>query len=255
VGLPSVLEPLQARPDSAAVFVDFDGTLSPIVADPELARPLPGVPELLGKLGRRYAVVAVISGRPPEFLERRLGRPHGVRLIGLYGLEEVGQPAGPAVDADALARWRSVMARLAAQAEREAPPGVVVEDKGAGLTLHFRQAPAAEAWARRFGAAAAAEGVVVQGARMAVELRPAIHSDKGTVVRALAAGCAAACYVGDDLGDLAAFEALSELASSGAAVARVAVRDRESPPALVEAADLVLESPAAVFRLLEQLAV
>ncbi len=252
--LPALLEPLRAQAESAAVLVDFDGTLAPIVEDPGSARPLSGVPELLGQLGRRYAVVGVISGRPAGFLERHLGHPPGVRLVGLYGLEEAGQPAGPSVEPAELAAWRGVISTLVARASRQAPPGVVVEDKGASLTLHFRQAPEAEAWARQFAAGAADEGVAVQDARMAVELRPPIATDKGTVVRVLAAGCSAACYFGDDLGDLVAFEALSALAAAGAAVARIAVRDRESPPALADAADLVVDGPLAAFDLLTQLA-
>ena len=56
---------------------DFDGTLSPIVADPADARPLTGAPELLAELARSFAVVAVVSGRPAAFLVRPLGRPPG----------------------------------------------------------------------------------------------------------------------------------------------------------------------------------
>ena len=79
------LAPLRRDPATAGIFSDFDGTLSPIVADPALAEPLAGVPELLGELARRYQVVAVVSGRPVAFLAARL--PASILLAGLYGLE------------------------------------------------------------------------------------------------------------------------------------------------------------------------
>jgi hypothetical protein len=65
---PDLLAPLRGDPATAGIFSDFDGTLSPIVADPELAEPLPGIAPLLEELARRYRVVAVVSGRPIDFL-------------------------------------------------------------------------------------------------------------------------------------------------------------------------------------------
>jgi trehalose 6-phosphate phosphatase len=252
--VPGVLEPLCARPKTSAVFLDFDGTLSPIVEDPALARPVDGVPALLSELGARFGVVAVVSGRPAAFLGEHLGRPTGVRLIGLYGLEEVGEAAGPTVDPDALARWRPVMGDLADLAERSAPAGVSVERKELAFTLHFRHAPGEEGWVRRFADEHRdLTGLVVQAGRMAIELRPGIEADKGSVVRALAAGCTAACCFGDDLGDLAAFDALGSLAESGLRVARVAVTDAESPLAVASAADLAVEGPAGAMELLSAL--
>ena len=249
--VPGALEPLCASPGSSALFLDFDGTLSPIVADPALARPLDGVPGLLNELGARIGVVAVVSGRPAAFLSEHLGRPTGVRLIGLYGLEEVGEPAGPTVDPGSLARWRPVMVDLADMAERGAPAGVSVERKPLGFTLHFRNAPEEEGWVARFADEQRERtGLVVQPGRMAVELRPGIETDKGTVVRSLAAGSTAACCFGDDLGDLAAFDALAELGAAGMPVLRVAVTDGESPAAVAEAADVVVVGPEGALELL-----
>jgi len=251
VRVPAVLEPLCAHPETAAVFLDFDGTLSPIVDDPSLARPLEGVPALLAQLGSRFGVVAVVSGRPAAFLGEHLGRPAGVRLIGLYGLEEVGQVAGPTVDPAAVARWVPVMAASAEAAEASAPAGVSVERKPAGFTLNFRHAPAEEGWVRRFAEDQRdGTGAVLQPGRMSIELRPAIDTDKGTVVAALVRGCTAACCFGDDLGDLPAFEVLGALAAEGLPVARVAVVDGESPAAVAAAADLVVAGPRGALELL-----
>jgi trehalose 6-phosphate phosphatase len=79
---------LSARADQVALCLDFDGTLSPVVDDPEAARPLAGVVELLGPLADRYAAVALVSGRPADFLAARANAP-GVRYLGLYGLQEI----------------------------------------------------------------------------------------------------------------------------------------------------------------------
>ena len=82
------LAPWRSAPGSAGVLTDFDGTLAPIVDDPEAARPLDGVAPVLARLGLRYRVVAVVSGRPVAYLLDRLGSPKGVTLVGLYGLEK-----------------------------------------------------------------------------------------------------------------------------------------------------------------------
>jgi trehalose 6-phosphate phosphatase len=74
------------------------------------------------------------------------------------------------------------------------------------------------------------------------------------VVLALADQCTAACCFGDDLGDLAAFEALGELAARGVDVARIAVRDDESPQEVADAADLVVDGPDGAVELIRALA-
>jgi trehalose 6-phosphate phosphatase len=79
--------------------------------------------------------------------------------------------------------------------------------------------------------------------------------DKGSVVRSLLRGCTAACYFGDDLGDLPAFAALAEAtAEDGTATVAVAVADDESPPEVLEAADVVLRGPGQALAALEWLA-
>src|SRR5439155_13462359 len=71
----------------AGVFLDFDGTLAEIVARPELAQPRPEAVPVLARLVERYAVVAIISGRPPEEVRSRIEVP-GVDVFGQYGLPE-----------------------------------------------------------------------------------------------------------------------------------------------------------------------
>jgi trehalose 6-phosphate phosphatase len=233
--------------------LDYDGTLAPIVADPAAARPLPGLPELLARLAGRLAVVAVISGRPVSFLLDTLEAARGVRLFGLYGMERVTSDGAVQV-APAVERWRPVVAAVAERAGRTAPAGLEVEAKGLTVTLHWRRAPEAGSWARAFGADEAERvGLVLQPGRMALELRPPVPLDKGTVVAELGRGRSAAAYIGDDAGDLPAFAALGDLTPGGVEVARVAVADPEGPASLVEAADVVLAGPAEVVALLHRL--
>ena len=251
-GVPSALLPLIERPERSALFCDFDGTLAAIVAEPDLARPLPGVSELLAGLARRFGLVAVVSGRPVEFLVRHLAAP-GVRLVGLYGLEWVGEAGRVVVHEDA-GRWRPLLDATAERARAAAPRGVRVEPKGLTVTLHWRGAPGQEAWVRAFGDDERRRvGLVVREARLSLELAPPLPVDKGTVVRSLGAGFLAVACFGDDLGDLAAFAALDDLAVAGSAVARVAVVDDESPPAVAAAADVVVAGPNGAVALLELL--
>jgi trehalose 6-phosphate phosphatase len=79
--------------------------------------------------------------------------------------------------------------------------------------------------------------------------------DKGIALRRLVAGCTAACYFGDDLGDLAAFAALAELASvDGLSTVSVAVVDEESAVEVAEAADVSVRGPAEALGALRWLA-
>ncbi|HEX4979401.1 MAG TPA: trehalose-phosphatase [Acidimicrobiales bacterium] len=249
--------PFRAAPAECAIVTDFDGTLAPIVDDPITARALDGAVEVLHALSERYGRVAVVSGRPVEFLGARLhaaGRDDlGLVISGLYGLERLER--GHVMIHPSALRWIDVVAGVVERAEKEAPPGVRVERKGLSTTLHVREAPDAAGWARSFAdAAAATTGLVVHDARMSFELRPPVGVDKGTVVAELTEGMSAACFLGDDYGDLPAFDALDRLAArSGSAVLRVAVRSEEAPPELLSRADLLVDGPAGALAFLRAL--
>jgi trehalose 6-phosphate phosphatase len=86
---------------------------------------------------------------------------------------------------------------------------------------------------------------------MSVELHPPLHVDKGTVVVDLArVGGGPVCFVGDDVGDLTAFDALDRLASTGRPTLRVAVAGPETPDELLGRADVVVDGPVGAARLL-----
>lgn len=249
------LDVLLEDPAHSAVLTDFDGTLAAIVPDPEAAVPLPGAPEVLGALARRFAVVAVVSGRPAAFLTRQLaGAGPDVALFGGYGLEWVHD--GQVQRAPEVAPWLAAVAEVVAAARAAAPPGAGVEDKGWGVTVHWRGAPEAGPWAESFARDwAQRTGLELQPGRRAMELRPPVALDKGSVVRRVGRGRHAACFVGDDAGDIAAFAALDELASEGVGVLRIAVADVESPAELRDRADIVVDGPESALALLRRLAV
>jgi len=238
-------------PGRAGVFCDFDGTLAEIIDVAEDAEPVDGAVEALSALADAYATVAVISGRPVRFLRRHLDGK-GLILSGLYGLESVED--GQVNIAAEARRWQPVVEELATRARDDAPAGVTLEPKGLSLTLHFRTAPeladAARAWVEE---QAADTGLMVSPGRQSYELRPPVTMSKGTVVAGASKGLSAACFLGDDHGDLTAFDALDDLADAGVTTLRVAVRSEESPPELLERADLVVDGPLEVVRLLRRL--
>lgn len=253
-----LLRSWRASPATSGVFVDFDGTLSPIVDDPAAARPLPGVSEALGRLAAHYARVAVISGRPVAYLAAHLGTAAGrTRLIGLYGLERAragdhraGRGLAVEVSPDA-SGWVDAVGAAATEAEQEAPAGAAVERKGLAVTIHFRQADHLAGWAEEAaGRLAGRHGLVAHPGKKSWELRPPVDTDKGSVVEELSDGLEAVCFVGDDTGDLPAFAALQRLRDQGTATLAVAAGSAETPKALVESADLVVDGPSGVLALL-----
>jgi trehalose 6-phosphate phosphatase len=244
------LERLRTNPSLAGILTDFDGTLAKIVDEPEDARPLDGVPELLDRLAHRFAVVAVLSGRPVSFLQRWL--PSSVVLSGLYGLEVVRD--GVRVDHPQADAWRAVVDEVFEIAHVGGPEELRVEHKGLSLTLHFRGSPEIRSAVETFAdQLAQRSGLAVRPARMSFELHPPIDVDKGTALRDLTSGLAAACFIGDDAGDLAAFRALDDFASTGAIAVRIAVLSDEMPAELRNTADLEVDGPEGARQLLEQL--
>jgi trehalose 6-phosphate phosphatase len=261
--LDALLAPFLDNPARAGILTDFDGTLAQIVDDPDAARPVPGAVLVLHQLARSYRRVAVISGRPAAFLIKHLALAHdeltegeaageGLIVAGLYGLE-TGTGGEITVHPDC-ERWQPVIDRVADEADEQAPPEVYVERKGLTVTLHYRTAPQFEDWAAAWAAdVGAREGLRVHPGRMSHELMPPIATDKGTVARDLSQGLDAVCFLGDDVGDLPALRALDDVRADGVAVLKVVVRSDESAPELLDAADVLLDSPLDALALLRRM--
>jgi trehalose 6-phosphate phosphatase len=250
---------LAERAGEVALCLDFDGTLSPIVEDPQAARPLPGIVELLEPLATRFAAVALISGRPAAYLAEHAAAP-GVRYLGLYGLQEIhdGQvQVDPRLEAARPAVLAAHQDLRDSAAVRDS--GAWLEDKEYAVAIHTRRVPDPDRWAAPVDAAAREvadrHGLEVVPGKLVWELRPAVRSDKGDAVRRVVAesGAREVVVIGDDLGDLAAFAAAAEFAAEGRDGLRVAVRSAEAPPALLAEADLVVDGPPGVLAFLHWL--
>jgi trehalose 6-phosphate phosphatase len=237
VGADEPLASLAQRPEAAAVLLDDDGTLAPIVARPDLAS-VPGETRAeLRRLAERYALVSAVSGRTGEDAARVVG-VDGLVYVGVHGLE-----LAPEAE-----RWRGPLHEFAETVDWP------IEDKGLAIVFHYRGAVDEEAVLERLEdvAADARElGLVAQFGRKVLEVRPPVEADKGTAVRALLheRGLERALYAGDDTTDLDAFRGLDGLELA----VRVAVASPEGPGELAEAADLVVGSPEELVAVLRRL--
>ena len=228
----------------AGIILDFDGTLSPIVARPDLARMQPGAHEALARLAERYPVVAVVSGRTAPELDVLVEVP-GIRLVASYGLHAPDDLAPAVLDAvrDAAA----------------AVPGARVELKGGSVAVHVRgtgDPDAADAALRGpLGAIGRAHGLDLIDGKRVLELVPAGRPLKeGAVERLLEQErLEAVLYAGDDVADLRAYAAIDRAREDGVLTVKIAVRGEETPAALAEAADLVVDGPPDLVRLLQDL--
>ena len=232
-----LLARLAAEPRLAAILLDVDGTLAPIVEQPEDARVPEETRRELARLASRYALVACVSGRPGADVERLVGVP-AVAVVAEHRHE-----LAPEAD-----RWADRIANFASGIDWPA------ERKPLTVSFHFRRADdeaAARAYLTRVEAAARAEGLVPRWGRMVLEVRPPVEADKGTAVAALLgrASVERALYAGDDTTDVDAFAALDGLELG----LKVAVGSVEAPPALIEAADVVVQGTGGVLSLLRRL--
>jgi trehalose 6-phosphate phosphatase len=217
------------------------------VAHPELARLVEGARDALAGLVERYRIVAIVTGRRSDEVAALVDLPH-VAYVGLYGLEDGASELVTAVVPRAEAAAGEV-------------PEAWVEDKGVSVAIHYRQAPdpasARAALLVALQPVATGAGLEIIHGKMVVELVPPDRPLKGGAVERLVGEHAleAVLYAGDDHADLDAFAALDRLSASGevGVTVRVAVRGPETPPAMIEAADLVAEGPGGLVDLLRTL--
>jgi len=231
------LDRLRSAPERAAVLLDVDGTLAPIAERPEDA----AVPEetraVLRDLVARYSLVAAVTGRPGA-LGRDLVGVEGMEVVGSHGLE-----LDPAAD-----EWRARLQEFRRTVDWP------VEDKGLGLSYHYRtheDPDRARAELEQVAELARSAGLRARFGRMVLELLPPLDANKGTAVRALLEGprLTRALFAGDDTTDLDAFGAVEELEVG----VKVAVASDEAPPELLARADVVVAGPAGLIELLRTL--
>jgi trehalose 6-phosphate phosphatase len=235
---PTAIEALAENPANSGLVLDFDGVLSPIVGDPATSAIPDRVAAILARLSRQLGLVAVISGRPVEFLADRVPVA-GVPLFGSYGIEQVRNGVRR-MDPDAK-KWL-VTVREASRALAEllaTSPGIRVEEKSVSVAVHWRQAPdqaaAADEVRRVTARIAARTGLRLEPGKLVEELRPPLDVDKGSTISALlsAEKLATIAYAGDDLGDIPALRAVREAGG----YALVVDHGSETDPRLLELAD------------------
>jgi trehalose 6-phosphate phosphatase len=259
--LVEALEPIRSDPARAAVLLDIDGTLAPIVRHAADAHVPEATRSLLIEIARRYRVVGCVSGRRAS-TARQIVAIGTIAYVGNHGGELLRPGATrPEVDAE-LAEWTARVREFAARAYTGEHQRIRVrsEDKDTIAAFHWRGAPdeeAAEEAVREIAQRAEQEGFAVHWGRKVLEVRPPVVLDKGLGIATLLRGgeVATAVYVGDDTTDLDAFRGLRSMVDSGAlsCAVCVAVASDEAPPGLAAEADLTVDGTGGVRELLEAL--
>ncbi len=240
------------------LITDIDGTISEIAPSPEEARVSLVCRDRLATLADQLELVAAISGRPAQQAREMVGVERMV-YIGNHGLERwakgkmefvTGVEGFPDKVAQALRELKKLIALN----------GIVLEDKGLALSIHYRQCLDRES-ARRYileripTAAIAREFSIIEG-RMVVELRPPLEVNKGDAVLALVERhrLQGGIYLGDDISDIDAFAAIHR-GSKGSSFKGLAlgIIDEETSPLVEKEADVTLHGVGDVERFLEWL--
>lgn len=254
---------LASRAAELAVLLDFDGTLAPIVANPNAAAPDPGAALAVSALAARLPLVGCVTGRPALQARDLLG-VGSIAYSGLHGAQWLAAGAPEPETPEAFVRDGRAVHAIIDEARRATNglAGLTVEHKGPIVALHWRTAEdpqAAEARARELAAVAHERGLRSGEGRSVLELRPALEFTKGDAVNAMLDGAPQVRHVlfaGDDITDLDAFAGLRALVGEGrlAGVTLVAVAGADAPAQVSQAADLTVPHPAALGQLLAALA-
>ena len=253
--------------DDLVIGLDFDGTLAPIVDNPEYAHIHPDAGDVLVALAAQVRAVAVITGRPAR------------QALDLGGLEEVGNAIGESgrelfvLGQYGNERWTSTdrrvispkpprglatfMGEIPRLLRRAEATGAWVEEKGLAVAVHTRRLDDPEGTFERLlplvSEAAKSHDLDVEPGRWVVEVRaPGMH--KGAAVRRLTdeVGAKAFVFCGDDLGDVEAFKAVEELRGEGLPCLLVWA-EHDDHNALADMADVVVDGPEGTLDLLREL--
>ena len=243
------LQRIRTVPASSAILLDVDGTLAPIVAHPDLSAVPPETLAVIAALVERYALVGCVSGRR-ALDAARLVPVAGVHFAGNHGLELLVD--GEVQLAGGVEEWLPDLRTASAAIEPiVAEAGGWIEDKGASLTVHFREAPDPTAARALLELRAIpllnAVGLVSRWGRMSLEARPPLPVDKGSAIEELLLGRPGvhrSLYAGDDRTDLDGFAVVD---------VKIAVRSDETPAELLDAADVVVEGTEGLVELLASL--
>jgi alpha,alpha-trehalase len=245
-----IVERLRAK--TSAIFLDYDGTLTPIVEDPKKAMLPDRTRKVIKRLTEHYSV-AIISGRDLDDVQKMVGIGD-IAYAGSHGLDIVG-PGGRYRNQEMGKRFLSMLE----DAERELRkavkdiPGAKVEHKRFAIALHYRQVESAKVnhLQQRFDDILSHYPELRKGTgKKVLELRPDVDWDKGRALHYLLealysdSGRILPLYIGDDTTDEDAFRAISDRGIA------IAVGSEKRPTA----AHCRLKDPEEVTRFLRQLA-
>jgi trehalose 6-phosphate phosphatase len=255
----SIQSVLSRRP--LGLVFDIDGTLSPIAPTPEEAQLYPGVKELLEQ-AKAYAHIAIMTGREIEDGAAMVG-VEGLTYIGTHGLEwSDGLPDQHRVEiVPAALAYREPGTHLLDLVEQHLPelPGVIVQRKRIGGTLHYRLAPDPEQARQKILAilekpARQLNMHLSEGKRM-IEVRVPLAIDKGQALRQYVQRLSlqGVLFAGDDRTDLDAVQETPRLRSKGISALSIVVQHQDTLPILLERADLVVPEVDGMAALLRQI--
>ncbi|MBV9425039.1 MAG: trehalose-phosphatase [Solirubrobacterales bacterium] len=260
--LAEALAPLRANPQQAAILLDIDGTISPIVEHAADAKVPESTRQLLAAIARRYKIVACVTGRRAADA-RAMVSIGTISYLGTHGAELLRAGWTESVVDPKVEDW----VRRIHQFGREADTAelrrlrVRLEDKGTIVAFHWRGAPnedAARSALDTLASRAEQAGLRTHWGRKVLEIRPPVRMDKGAGITTFLEGedVEAAMYAGDDATDLDAFRALAELQQQGTIkhAIRVGVRSDEGPSGISEQADVVVDGTEGMRDLLALLA-
>jgi len=239
------IQTILAQQPLGLVF-DIDGTLSPIAPTPDKARLYPGVTSLLEQ-ARAHAHVAIMTGRTLDDGAATVN-VDGLTYIGSHGLEwSDGLPASHTahINPEALAYLDSGKALLdLAEQKLAALPGIIVERKRIGGTIHYRLNPDPEQ-ARRMILSLLEEpahraNMCLEEGKRAIEIRTPLAINKGQALLEFAFrfGLHGIIFAGDDRTDLDAVKEIARLRQHGTAALAIVVQHDDTPPELLAHADI-----------------
>lgn len=238
------------RQTRVGLVTDVDGTISPIVDDPDAAQVTPRNRELLHSLRAHLTLVAVISGRTVTDVRNKVNVP-GLVYIGNHGLEWwVNNRVERSPDVQ---QYRPAIEAALHLLQAEQVEGMFIENKDATLSVHYRTTPNPHTVETTFfpivKRIATEHGLKVFKGRMVFELRPPIAINKGSAFRQIVEQYQldAALYLGDDTTDADALTMARQLRQEGSCHALgMAVLSEDTPDVVRESADLSLSGVADV---------
>jgi trehalose 6-phosphate phosphatase len=257
------LQAIVKSPMETLIATDFDGTLAPIVDDPEQAYADPNAVAAFGRLGEWVGAVVVITGRPARTVVRLGGFREAAGLdsmivLGQYGVERWNAADDAYLIPPDPPEINTIKKELPGLLDSLGLSDAKIEDKGRALAVHTRSLPDSRAAFSKLAAPlselAARHGLMVEQGKSVWEIR-ASGTDKGAALRSIVAetGARAVVFAGDDLGDLAAFQAVRDLSAAGVTGLLVCSASNEEE-ALTELSDVIVDGPAGLAAWLNALA-